>query len=83
MKNKIAALIENAVKTAIRKGLISETNAPRVEVELPGDTKHGDYATNIALILSSFAKQNPRKIAETIQANLTDSEKIIEKTQID
>lgn len=82
MKNKIAALIENAVKNAVEKGLLPAGNIPRVEVEIPGDPAHGDYATNIALILASSGKQNPRKIAEILQANLKDNENIIEKTQI-
>ncbi|OGP67330.1 MAG: arginine--tRNA ligase [Deltaproteobacteria bacterium RBG_16_44_11] len=82
MKNKIALLIENAVKTSVKKGLLPEADISRVEVEVPANPAHGDYATNIALMLASSAKQNPRKIAQTLQANLKDKENIIEKTQI-
>jgi arginyl-tRNA synthetase len=66
----------------VKKGLLPEADISRVEVEIPGNLQHGDYATNIALMLASSAKQNPRKIAQTLQANLKDKENIIEKTQI-
>ncbi len=65
-----------------RKELLPAVNLAYIEVEIPGTPSHGDYATNVALILASQIQQNPRKIAEIIQANLIDAEKIIEKTQI-
>ncbi len=82
MKNKIIALIENAVKASVKKGEFPKLEIPRVEVEVPGNPAHGDYATNIALMLASAAKKNPREIAQILQANLKDKENIIEKTQI-
>ena len=82
MKNKIITLVENAVNDCVHKGLLPEVNLPYIEVEAPNNPEHGDYASNIALILASQAKQNPRKIAEIIQANITDPENILEKTQI-
>jgi arginyl-tRNA synthetase len=82
MKNKITKLIENSISTAIQKGLMPEVKLPYIEVEVPGNTLHGEYASNVAMILASQTKQNPRKIAEIILANLTDPENILEKTQI-
>jgi arginyl-tRNA synthetase len=82
MKNKIIALIEKAVNSCVKKKLLGAVDLPYIEVEVPANHDHGDYATNVALILASPSKQNPRKIAEIIQANLIDAEKIIEKTQI-
>ena len=82
MKNKITKLLENALNISIQKGQLPEVSLPYLEVEAPGNPEHGDYAANVALILASQAKQNPRKIAQIIQANLSDPENIIEKTQI-
>ena len=82
MKNKIAVLVEKAVKSSVQKGLLPEISLPYIEVEVPANNDHGDYATNIALILASQAKQNPRKIAQVIQENLTDPENIIAQMQI-
>jgi arginyl-tRNA synthetase len=82
MKNKIIALIEKAVNSCVKKKLLGAVDLPYIEVEVPANHDHGDYATNAALILASQSRQNPRKIAEVIQANLLDTEKIVEKTQI-
>jgi len=82
MKNKIALIIETAIHDCVRKGLLPDVHLPYIEVEAPGNPRHGDYAANAALILAAQAKQNPRKIAQTIQDNISDPEKIIEKTQI-
>ncbi len=82
MKNKITKLLENALNISVQNGQLPEVTLPYLEVEAPGNPEHGDYAANAALILASQAKQNPRKIAQIIQANLSDPENIIEKTQI-
>jgi len=82
MKNKIIELIKKALKICVQKELLPAVNLSYIEVEISGTPSHGDYATNVALILASQSQQNPRKIAEIIQANLIDAEKIIEKTQI-
>ncbi len=82
VKNKIIALIEKAVNSCVKKKLLGAVDLPYIEVEVPANHDHGDYATNAALIVASQIRQNPRKIAEIIQANLIDAEKIIEKTQI-
>ncbi|MGV8058671.1 MAG: arginine--tRNA ligase [Smithellaceae bacterium] len=82
MKNKIAQIMEVTIRNCIRKGFLPEIVLPCVEVAVPGNPDHGDYASNVAMILASQIKQNPRKIAEIIQANLDDSGSILEKTQI-
>jgi arginyl-tRNA synthetase len=82
MKNKISSMLKAAVHVCVQKGLLPEVSFPYIEVEVPGNPEHGDYASNVALILASQAKQNPRKIAVTIQENLADTEHILEKTHI-
>ncbi|MBN1473106.1 MAG: arginine--tRNA ligase [Syntrophaceae bacterium] len=82
MKNKIINLLEESVKKSAEKGIISESDLSRLEVAVPANPAHGDYAANAAMILASTAKQNPRKIAETLLANLTDEENILQKTEI-
>lgn len=82
MKNKIIAIIEKAVNSCVQKKLLGMVDLPYMEVEAPGNPAHGDYAANVAMILASQAKQNPRKIAQIIQDNISDTENIIEKTQI-
>jgi arginyl-tRNA synthetase len=82
MKNKLVALIANAVTVCTQKGLLPDVELSHIEIEVPANPEHGDYASNVAMILASQAKQNPRNIAKIIQENLTDPDGIIEKTQI-
>lgn len=82
MKNKIIILVEESVKKCAEKGIISERDLSRLEVAVPANPAHGDYAANAAMILASTAKQNPRKIAEALVANINDEENILQKTEI-
>jgi len=82
MKNKITKILENALNISIQKGQLPEISLSYMEVDAPGNPEHGDYAANTAMILAAQAKQNPRKIAQIIQENISDPENIIEKTQI-
>lgn len=82
MKNKIANLVEATVKNCMAAGLIPAADLPYLEVAVPNNPDHGDYASNVAMILASQVKQNPRKIAGIIQENIADPEGILEKTQI-
>ena len=43
---------------------------PEIKVEVPRDTRHGDYATNLALTLAKPARKSPRQIAEVLVAEL-------------
>ncbi len=82
MKKKLIALIARSVGACAGKGLLPDGDLSRIEVEVPANPEHGDYASNVAMILASQARQNPRKIAQAIQENLDDPEGIVEKTQI-
>ncbi len=82
MKNKIVSLLQKAFSSCVRKGILPEIELPSPEVEVPNNPEHGDYASNIALILAKPARQNPRKIAEAIKDNINDTENIIETMEI-
>jgi arginyl-tRNA synthetase len=55
---------------------------PEIEVDEPKVKAHGDFSTNIAMVMASSQKMQPRKIAENITANIDDAEGILEKTEI-
>lgn len=82
MKKKLIDMIAKTVVVCSEKGLLPAVNFPHIEIEVPANPEHGDYASNVAMILASHAKQNPRKIAQAIQDNFSDIEGFIERTQI-
>jgi len=73
MKQKVEALILQAVGTLKSEGVLDREITPNVSVERTRDPQHGDFASNIALALAKTAKLNPRKLAEKIIAALPDS----------
>ena len=64
----ISSIVES-VKEAIYNEELELEKVPQVEIEVPREKEHGDYATNIAMNLASVAGMNPRKIAEIIVNN--------------
>lgn len=82
MKQKIKALITEAVNRAVAAGIFSEQKLPEVEIEIPKNERHGDFSANIAMIMASVQKRAPRKIAEQILDHIEDRESMVEKTEI-
>jgi arginyl-tRNA synthetase len=64
----ISFLVES-VKKAIFDGDLDLEKVPEVSIEVPREKGHGDYATNLAMILAGQAGMNPRQIAEIIVEN--------------
>ncbi|MEF3075807.1 arginine--tRNA ligase [Methylobacter sp. Wu1] len=76
MKQKIEALILQAVETLKNRGVLSQEITPRINIERTRDPQHGDFASNLALTLAKPAKSNPRQLAEQIMAALPQHEAI-------
>jgi len=52
-------------------------------VEVPADKKHGDYSTNVALVLAKKLNKNPREVASLIRANKKIQEsKLFKKVEV-
>ena len=82
MKNKIENMICKAAKKAFANGELPSSDIPDVIMEIPKAESHGDFSTNIAMVMASAQKMKPQKIAEIITANIADTEKILSKTEI-
>ncbi len=82
MKEKIAKLILNAATIAYEKGDLSSAEFPEFEVEVPKIESHGDFSSNIAMIMASALKMPPRKIATAITKHLIDQKEMLTNTEI-
>ena len=81
-KEKLASLIRNAVQQIIDDGeFIIDQPVPDIHLEIPRDKTHGDFASNIALVLAKPAKRAPRQVADLIVAYLADQE-FIRKVEV-
>jgi arginyl-tRNA synthetase len=75
MKERITELLNAALAQArVRGQLKSET--PAFTVEAPRDPRHGDAATNLALILARGEGKPPAQIAAIILANFESGEDV-------
>ena len=81
MRDKITALVEEAVARLPSPSGPKAGSPGPVQLERTRQKSHGDFATNIALVLAKCLKTNPRALAEQIAAALPASG-LIEKTEI-
>ena len=70
MKQRLESLLLQALTALKVKGEIDGSIAPEINIERTRDAQHGDFASNLALILAKPAKSNPRHLAEKIVAAL-------------
>ena len=82
MKQKIKNIINNALKDAYDNGDLPSSDFPEIEVEEPNAGSHGDFSTNISMVMASIQKMPPRKIAEAIIKNINDPDGMLDKTEI-
>ena len=76
MKDTIISLLESALAELRDQGVLPAELAPTIKVEPARDKAHGDYATNLALMLAKPAGLNPRELADKLVAALPDSEAV-------
>ncbi len=81
MKQKIEELIYQAVETLKSDGTIDHEINPTIIVERTRDPLHGDFASNLALVIAKPAKSNPRQIAEKLIAALPKHE-VVTKVEL-
>ncbi len=62
MKNQLKNLLSQALSAFTQKHAL-EIDLPEIQIERTKDKSHGDFASNIAMMLAKPAKMNPRQIA--------------------
>ncbi len=78
MEKNMIEKVENNLRTAIKEGLVKTLEQeditleqiPDIKVEVPREKEHGDYATNIAMVMAKHFKRAPRQIAEMLKENI-------------
>lgn len=68
MRSEIQKKIQDAVAA-----LYPDTAVLPVEVSVPEQREHGNYSSNVALLLSHALKKNPMEIAQQLSEKLSDS----------
>ena len=68
---RIEAAIGAAIQSIQAEGDLGQFEVPYFSVEVPEQASHGDYATNIAMIIAKVAKRNPMEFAEMLAKKLS------------
>ena len=74
IRQEIAKLIEKSIKKLQTAKNLPKFDwgesgwCPEIRVEYSGEKTHGDYATNIAMVIAKIVKKNPLEIAENLKS---------------
>ncbi|WP_296266578.1 arginine--tRNA ligase [Pseudomonas sp. UBA6562] len=66
MKDTIRQLLQQALTQLVTDGVLPEGLSPAIQVENARDKTHGDFASNIAMMLAKPAGLKPRDLAEKL-----------------
>ena len=66
MKDSIRHLIQQALVRLTAEGVLPEGLSPTIQVENTRDKTHGDFASNIAMMLAKPAGMKPRDLAQKL-----------------
>ena len=69
-KQQVTELVTAAYLAAAEKGELPAGLTLNGSVEIPKDTANGDYAANYAMASAKLMRMPPRKVAETLIANM-------------
>ena len=79
MKAALSTLLEQVVLNLKKDGVLADDVSVKIVIEHTRDPSHGDFASNLAMMLAKPAGQKPRDLAEKIIAALpenTDIDKV-------
>jgi len=70
LRQEIVNLIQKSVKDLKREKAFPRFEVPEIKVERPEDKAHGDYASNVAMVIAKQVKKRPVEIAELLKKRL-------------
>ena len=83
IREEIAKLVLKAILKAQKEKQLGKFKIPEIRAEHPEEKSHGDYSTNIAMVIAQIIKKDPTEIGENIRFQLlgTKSE-LFEKIEV-
>ncbi len=76
MVEDVTRVLSEAVHEALVRAGLPPLAAADILWDVPREAAHGDYATNVAMLLGKTARRPPRQIAEAIRSHLPPSEAV-------
>ena len=89
VKDELSRVLGRALDRLVRDGLLPAGDRPPLQLDAPKNPAHGDFASNVAMVLqkqhaqaTGAAKPNPRALAQAIVERIEDPDAIVEKVEI-
>ena len=76
MKQVLESLLQHSLAALLDQGIVPEGTAPAIQIERTRDKTHGDFASNLAMMLAKPARKNPRELAQLLVDNLPENNDI-------
>ena len=71
VRQLVRELVEQGIATLRVQGTLpAGLETPDFVIERPKDRSHGDFSSNVAMLLAKPAKSNPRAIAQALVAEI-------------
>ena len=81
MKKQLQALLDQSLRVLESEGMVIAVKKDDIKIEYSRDPSHGDFASNLAMVLAKTCNCNPRELANRITENLPKSD-LIKRTEI-
>lgn len=82
MKSELCSLVGAALRSLGREGVLGDEQSNHVpQIERTRDPAHGDFSTNVAMVLAKGARTKPRDLAERLVAAMPPSP-LIDRVEI-
>ncbi len=81
-REQVAQLTQAAYEKAAAQGLLPEGQTIKGTVEVPKDSKNGDFASSFAMAGAKALRQNPRAVAQIILDNLDLEGSLFQRAEI-
>ncbi|MEA3453241.1 MAG: arginine--tRNA ligase, partial [Patescibacteria group bacterium] len=69
-KEELKIFVIKAMKSAQKEKKLPSFNIPEIFIGVPERENHGDYSTNIAILIGKKLKKNPMEVAEILVEHL-------------
>ncbi|MFQ6049589.1 MAG: arginine--tRNA ligase [Candidatus Paceibacterales bacterium] len=83
IREEIKKLIEKSIKELQKEKVFPDFDIPEIKIEHPEEKTHGDYSTNIAMVIAREVRKKPMEIAEIIKSKVkSQKSKVLERIEV-
>ncbi|HOI14916.1 MAG TPA: arginine--tRNA ligase [Geobacteraceae bacterium] len=82
MKKRLQHHLRKCIETCRTDGILISEHLPEALVEVPNHSEHGDFASNIAMLLAKSEKKPPRQIADLLVSRLRNDTELFERVEV-